>query len=82
MDEFAKRSNSHSTVHIRERSAQLLYAGPVHHLSERKSAVVDTEEPSLQFKWSYVVRLLLWQHAGGLLVPSLVIDWVLRQLQV
>lgn len=82
MDEFAKRSNSHSTVHIRDRSAQLLYAGSVHHKSDPTSAIVDNEERSLHFKWWYVVRILQWHHAEGLLVPSLIIDWVLKQLQV
>lgn len=82
MDEFSKRNHSHSTVHVRDRSAQLLYARSVHHISEQKTATVDGEEPSLLFKWWYVVQILQWHHAEGLLVPSLVINWVLKQLQV
>ncbi|CAI8613159.1 unnamed protein product [Vicia faba] len=32
-------------------------------------------------EWWFVVRLLQWHHAEGLVLPSLVIDWVLHQLQ-
>ncbi|CAB4300398.1 unnamed protein product [Prunus armeniaca] len=31
--------------------------------------------------WWYVVRLLQWHHAEGLLLPTLIIEWVLSQLQ-
>lgn len=39
------------------------------------------EEPSLHLRWLLVIRLLQWHHAEGLLLPSLIIDWVLHQLQ-
>ncbi|CAK8543245.1 unnamed protein product [Lathyrus sativus] len=39
------------------------------------------EEPSLHFRWWYIVRLLQWHHAEGLILHSLVIDWILNQLQ-
>jgi hypothetical protein len=29
-----------------------------------------------------VARLLHWHHAEGLLLPSVIIDWVLSHLQV
>ncbi|KAJ0818282.1 hypothetical protein HanLR1_Chr00c0367g0745031 [Helianthus annuus] len=41
----------------------------------------DPEEPSLHFKWWYVVRIIQWHYAEGLLLPSLIIDWLLNQLQ-
>ncbi|XWS46099.1 hypothetical protein CRYUN_Cryun14cG0034400 [Craigia yunnanensis] len=49
--------------------------------SDPASTILDGEEPSLHFKWWYVVRLLQWHHAEGLVLPSLIIDWVLNQLQ-
>ncbi|KAF2282590.1 hypothetical protein GH714_043219 [Hevea brasiliensis] len=81
LDEFFSRNNSHSALHTRDRSPQMLYAGSVHHRSDPAPAFIDGEEPSLHFKWWYVVRLLHWHHAEGLLLPSAIIDWVLCQLQ-
>lgn len=82
LDEFFSRSNSQSASHGRDRSPQTLYAGSVQQRGNPASAGLDGEEPSLHFKWGYVVRLLLWHLAEGLLLPSLIIDWVLIQLQV
>ncbi|GLT79645.1 hypothetical protein SLA2020_511270 [Shorea laevis] len=81
LDEFYTRNHSHSNQHRRDRPQQMLYAGSLQHRSDPASTVLDGEEPSLHFKWWYVVRLLQWHHAEGLLLPSLVIDWVLTQLQ-
>lgn len=82
LDELFSRNNSHSTSHNRDRSPQTVYAGSVPQRSDPASAVLDGEEPSLHFKWWYVVRLLQWHHAEGLLLPTLIIEWVLSQLQV
>lgn len=81
VDEFSSRSIPHSTPHNRDRSPQIPYAGSVPQRNHPTSTVLDGEEPSLHFKWWYVVRLLQWHHAGGLILPSLIIDWVLNQLQ-
>ena len=81
LDEFFSRNNSHSTQHSRDRLPQMLYAGSLQHRSDPASTILDGES-SLHFKWWYVVRLLQWHHAEGLVLPSLVIDWVLNQLQV
>lgn len=81
LDEFISRNSSHSTQHSRDRSPQVLYTGSVLQRSD-PAAVVDGEEPSLHFKWWYVVRLVQWHHAEGLLLPSHIIDWVLNQLKV
>ncbi|XP_050385344.1 mediator of RNA polymerase II transcription subunit 12 isoform X2 [Argentina anserina] len=81
LDEFFSRSNSLSGSHNRDRSQHMLYSGSVSQRSDPASSVLDGEEPSLHFKWWYVVRLLQWHHAEGLLLPTLVIEWVLRQLQ-
>ncbi|GAV81723.1 Med12 domain-containing protein [Cephalotus follicularis] len=81
LEDFFSKNNPHSTAHNRDLSPQLLYAGSVQHRGDPISAVLDGEEPSLHFKWGYVVRLLQWHHSEGLLLPSLIIDWVLNQLQ-
>ncbi|XP_022770436.1 mediator of RNA polymerase II transcription subunit 12-like isoform X2 [Durio zibethinus] len=81
LNEFFSRNNSHSTQHGKDRLPQMLYTGSLQHRSDSTSAILDGEEPSLHFKWWYVVRLLQWHHAEGLVLPSLIIDWVLNQLQ-
>ncbi|KAL2552952.1 RNA polymerase II transcription mediator [Forsythia ovata] len=81
LDEFVTRNNSHATLHIRDQSPQMVYAGLMRQKREPFSAIIDGEEPSLFTKWGYVVRIIQWHHAEGLLIPSLVIDWVLSQLQ-
>ncbi|XP_043715509.1 mediator of RNA polymerase II transcription subunit 12 [Telopea speciosissima] len=74
LDEFLSKNGSLSTLFSRgDQSPQMLLAGSVHQ--------GDGEEPSLQFKWWYMVRILQWHHAEGLLLPSNVIDWLLSQLQ-
>ncbi|XP_051147367.1 mediator of RNA polymerase II transcription subunit 12 [Andrographis paniculata] len=81
LDEFVTRNNSHSTLHMRDRSAQMVFVGSVQQKGDSFPSVIDSEEPSLHTKWWYVVRLIHWHHSEGLIVPSLVIDWVLNQLQ-
>ncbi|KAE8665811.1 Mediator of RNA polymerase II transcription subunit 12 [Hibiscus syriacus] len=81
LDEFFSRNNSHSAQHGRERLPQMVYAGSSHHRSDQAPTIIDGDELSLHFKWWYVVRLLQWHHAEGLVLPSLIIDWVLNQLQ-
>nr|GMD64976.1 mediator of RNA polymerase II transcription subunit 12 [Ipomoea batatas] len=81
LDEFVSRSSSHSSVNIRDRSPQMVYAGSIQIKNDPASTSADVGEPSLHFKWWYVVRILQWHHAEGLLFPSHVIDWVLNQLQ-
>ncbi|XAR63055.1 hypothetical protein NMG60_11022861 [Bertholletia excelsa] len=80
LDEFVSKNIFYSNTHIRDRSTQMGYSGTMQHKNEPASAL-DGEEPSLHFKWWYVVRILQWHHAEGLLLPSLIIDWVLSQLQ-
>lgn len=82
LDEFFAKNNSHSTAHSRDRSPQILYPGSVHQRGEPVSTGLDIEDSSLHFRWWYMVRLFQWHYAEGLILPSLIIDWVLRQLQV
>ncbi|XP_038681797.1 mediator of RNA polymerase II transcription subunit 12-like [Tripterygium wilfordii] len=81
LDEFVSRNNSHSMPHSRDRSSQMLYPMSAQNKRDPASAILDGEEPSLHFKWWYVVRLLQWHHVEGLIFPSLIVDWALRQLQ-
>ncbi|KAJ1403532.1 Mediator complex, subunit Med12 [Sesbania bispinosa] len=81
LDEFFSKNTSHSTPHGRDRSPQMPYTGTLQHKSDPLLSISDGEEPSLHFRWWYMVRLLQWHHAEGLILPSLVIDWVLNQLQ-
>uniref|UniRef100_A0A2P2LZB3 Mediator of RNA polymerase II transcription subunit 12 n=1 Tax=Rhizophora mucronata TaxID=61149 RepID=A0A2P2LZB3_RHIMU len=82
LDEFLYRNTTRAAPHSRDRSSHLLYSGLVQHRSNASSVPLDGEEPSLHFKWGYVVRLVHWHHAEGLLLPSAIIDWVIIQLQV
>ncbi|XP_047963681.1 mediator of RNA polymerase II transcription subunit 12 [Salvia hispanica] len=81
LDEFLTRNNTHSALYARDRSSQMIFAGSVQQKGDSYSSVVDGEEPSLYNKWWYVVRIIHWHHAEGLVIPSLIIDWVLNQLQ-
>nr|KYP56202.1 Putative mediator of RNA polymerase II transcription subunit 12 [Cajanus cajan] len=76
LDEYLSKNASHSASHGRERSPQMPYTGSLQNKSEPLLSVSDGERPSLHFRWWYIVRLLQWHHAEGLLHPSLVIDWV------
>ncbi|WCJ22787.1 Mediator of RNA polymerase II transcription subunit 12 [Euphorbia peplus] len=80
LDEFLSRNSSHGIPHSRDRPAKT-YAASVQGRSDSAPLFIDGEEPSLHFKWWYVVRLLHWHHSEGLLIPSVIIDWVLGQLQ-
>ncbi|KAK7389956.1 hypothetical protein VNO78_25253 [Psophocarpus tetragonolobus] len=81
LDEFLSKNASHSASHGRERSPQMPYTGSLQNKNDPLFSVSDGEGPSLHFRWWYIVRLLQWHHAEGLLHSSLVIDWVFNQLQ-
>lgn len=52
------------------------------HRAESSPVISEVEDTSFLFRWWYVVRLLQWHFAEGLILPSLVIEWVFAQLQV
>ncbi|KAK6920115.1 Mediator complex, subunit Med12 [Dillenia turbinata] len=81
LDEFFSKNVSHSTARGRDRTQQMSYAGQMQHKSDPTSVSLDGEEPSLHFRWSYLVRIMQWHHAENLIIPSPIIDWVLKQLQ-
>uniref|UniRef100_A0A1J3JXE6 Mediator of RNA polymerase II transcription subunit 12 n=1 Tax=Noccaea caerulescens TaxID=107243 RepID=A0A1J3JXE6_NOCCA len=80
LDELLSRNSSYPAQQTRDRSPQMLYTGSMQKISPG-SASLYGEETSLHFKWWYMVRLLQWHHAEGLLFPNLIVDWVLRHLQ-
>ncbi|XP_013731252.2 mediator of RNA polymerase II transcription subunit 12 [Brassica napus] len=80
LDELLSRNNSYPSQQTRDRSPQMLYTGSIQKISPA-SASLYGEETSLHFKWWYMVRLLQWHLAEGLLLPNLIVDWVLRLLQ-
>ncbi|KAL4191508.1 hypothetical protein AMTRI_Chr07g30320 [Amborella trichopoda] len=80
--EFLHNEGSHSVPHSRDHSpqTQLLGTGQ-HHGGDSIQVISDGEEPALQFKWWYMVQIIQWHYAEGLLLPSQIIEWVLSQLQ-
>ncbi|GAB4861739.1 hypothetical protein Ancab_036993 [Ancistrocladus abbreviatus] len=81
LEEYLSRNNTSPAQQNRDQSPQMLYTGSILQKNNLSSAVIDGKEPSLHFKWWYVVRILHWHFAEGLIVPSPIIDWVLLQLQ-
>ncbi|KAL9285218.1 Mediator of RNA polymerase II transcription subunit 12 [Arabidopsis thaliana] len=80
LDELLSRNSSFPAQQTRDRSPQMLYTGSMQKNSPASTSLYG-EETSLHFKWWYMVRLLQWHHAEGLLFPNLIVDWVLKLLQ-
>ncbi|KAL8138505.1 hypothetical protein V2J09_004506 [Rumex salicifolius] len=81
LDEYLSRNSLHLLPQNKDQNRQMLYAGSAPHKSDSISNLLDGEEPSLHFKWWYVVRLVHCHCSEGLIIPSLLIDWVIQQLQ-
>ncbi|KAL5727448.1 hypothetical protein ACHQM5_000643 [Ranunculus cassubicifolius] len=81
LDDFFSKDGSLSTAQGRNQSPQMLMAGSVQHKVDSSLAFFDGDEPSLHFKWWYMVRLLQWHQAEGLLIPSHIIEWVFSRIQ-
>ncbi|KAK1290915.1 Mediator of RNA polymerase II transcription subunit 12 [Acorus calamus] len=81
LDDFSSKDGSFPVLQNRDQPLQPVLAGSAQQKADVVQAVPGGEEPSLQFKWWYMVRLLQWHHTEGLLLPSLIIEWVLSQLQ-
>jgi hypothetical protein len=82
LDEVVSRNNSYSSsLNVRDRSAQTGYSVSMQHKSDAVASLGEGEEASVYYKWWYIVRVLQWHHSEGLLLPYLVVDWVLNQLQ-
>lgn len=81
LDDFFSKEGFSASAAGRDHPLQTAFPGSIQQRTDSVSSIHDVEEPSLQFKWGYMVRLLSWHFAEGLLLPSLVIEWVLNQLQ-
>ncbi|PIA49387.1 hypothetical protein AQUCO_01300301v1 [Aquilegia coerulea] len=81
LDEFFSKDGSMSTPQARNQSSQMLLVGCIQQKGDSSPAFFDGDEPSFHFKWWYMVRILQWHHAEGLLIPSQIIEWVLNQMQ-
>ncbi|KAK1283240.1 Mediator of RNA polymerase II transcription subunit 12 [Acorus calamus] len=81
LDDFFPKDGSLPALQIRDQTLQPVLVGTVQQKADFVQAIPDMGEPSLQFKWWYMVQILQWHNEEGLLLPSLIIDWVLSQLQ-
>ncbi|KAK9143773.1 hypothetical protein Syun_013173 [Stephania yunnanensis] len=80
LEEFLSKDGSLS-AQGKDQAPQMLFTGLTQYKGDSPSALVDAEEPSWHFKWLYTVRILHSHLAEGLIIPSLLIEWVFRQLQ-
>ncbi|KAL9228921.1 hypothetical protein vseg_004449 [Gypsophila vaccaria] len=81
LDEKFSKNDSKHIPQIRNRSPQVLYGVSGHPKIDPATSFVEAEEPSLNFKWWYVVHMLNYHLTEGLVLPSQVIDWVFLQFQ-
>jgi len=82
LDDFFSKDGFSASASGRDHLLQTALPGLAQQRTDSASSTHDVEEPLLQFKWWYMVRLLNWHYAEGLLLPSVIIEWVLNQLQV
>ncbi|KAF3784152.1 Mediator of RNA polymerase II transcription subunit 12 [Nymphaea thermarum] len=82
LDELLQNEFHNSVPHGRDQPPQTLLGGFVQQKGiESMQVTPDGEEPSLHFKWLYMVRIVRWHYSEGLLLPSHIVEWVLHQLQ-
>lgn len=81
LDESCQNDGTVSTLYNRESPQMLLGSSGQHQGGDSSQTTTDSEEPSLYIKWCYMVRILYWHYAEGLLQRPQVIEWVLSQLQ-
>lgn len=70
-----------SATYSRDQSAQLNLASAQHQGCDPSRTKNEAEEPTLHIKWCYMVQILHWHLAEGLLHRPKVIEWVLRHSQ-
>ncbi|KAG0447508.1 hypothetical protein HPP92_028296 [Vanilla planifolia] len=80
MDEYFSKDGSVAPVSIRDQPSPSLLSSSAHKI-DSSVLTSDMEDPCLHSKWWYMVHLLHWNYSEGLLLPSVVIEWVLSQLQ-
>lgn len=79
LEEFFSKDSTFASTPSRDQSRSHSASLPPHRVESVSS--IDVEEPSLQSKWWYMVHLLQWHYAEGLLLPSSIIEWAFNQLQ-
>uniref|UniRef100_A0A0E0MAF7 Mediator complex subunit Med12 domain-containing protein n=1 Tax=Oryza punctata TaxID=4537 RepID=A0A0E0MAF7_ORYPU len=83
LDELCSKNGFFAPPSSQEQSLPCLVAGdsPIKLKTGASPASADVEEPSLHFKWSYMIRIVQCHLMEQLFVPSLLIEWVFNQLQ-
>ncbi|CAA7394735.1 unnamed protein product [Spirodela intermedia] len=81
LDDFLSKDGAFSAAQSREQSSQTLLSGLPQNRSEAISLLSDGEESLAQYNWWYMVRMLQWHFAEGLLYAAPIIEWVFTQLQ-
>lgn len=80
LDEYLSKDGSVALASCRDQSSPSLLSGSVQKI-DSGGATSDVDEPSFLSKWWYMVHLLHWNYSEGLILPSVVVEWVLNQLQ-
>ncbi|KAL9245376.1 hypothetical protein vseg_019038 [Gypsophila vaccaria] len=81
LDEKFSKNNSQHAPQSRDRSPRMLYGESAQQKSDSGSSLNSAGEPSLNYKWWYVIRILHCHYTEGLVLPSQVIDWIFLQFQ-
>ncbi|CAL9154196.1 unnamed protein product [Musa hybrid cultivar] len=82
LDEIFPKDGSNVPTPVRNQSSQNTMAVSYRAPQKNESfSSPDAEEPSLHFKWWYMLRLVQWHLAEGLLLPSPIIELVYNQIQ-
>ncbi|KAK8964492.1 Mediator of RNA polymerase II transcription subunit 12 [Platanthera guangdongensis] len=80
LDEYFSKDGSIAPVSSRDQSSPSLLSSAGQRI-DTTGVTSDVEEPSLLAKWWYMVHLLHWNYSEGLILPSVLVEWVLNQLQ-
>ncbi|KAI0513803.1 hypothetical protein KFK09_009833 [Dendrobium nobile] len=80
LDEYLSKEGSVAPASSRDQSSPSLLSGSAQKV-DSGGAASDVEEPSFSSKWWYMVHLLHWNYSEGLILSSVVVEWVLNQLQ-
>ncbi|XP_020598943.1 mediator of RNA polymerase II transcription subunit 12 [Phalaenopsis equestris] len=80
LDEYLTKDGSGAPVSSRDQSSTGVLSRSAPKI-DSGGTTSDVEEPSSLYKWWYMVHLLRWSYSEGLILPSVVVEWVLNQLQ-
>lgn len=80
LDEYFSKDGSIAPASSRDQTSPSLLSSSGQR-TDTSGVTSDVEEPSLLSKWWYMVHLVHWNYSEGLILPSIVVEWVLNQLQ-